>query len=76
MGLLGEPVNNRVGSKCSIGRILSELDPDDRTRLLGWLDDSSYQHSAIEQSLKDAGLNPGKGAVANHRNGRCRCGDT
>lgn len=62
------------GSPCSVARILSTLDPADRTVLEDALADETIGHSAIERVLAANNMKPGSGQVGKHRRGACRCG--
>ena len=59
---------------CITSRIMAELDPPDREKLLAALADSEHVSNArIAKALILMGHPVSEGSIRNHRNGLCRC---
>lgn len=61
------------GGICSIRLALEVMTAEERAQVQAWLDDPSVKHSWVAKALKDGGFVIGRGAIARHRRGECRC---
>lgn len=65
----------RKGPSCSVGKLLAELDPDQRAKLEAALADREVQTAHLTRALvlaADRRFDPA--SVGRHRKGTCNCG--
>ena len=68
---LGGLQANLYGVRCTVCELLNVLVGEDRSALVGALEDRSLSGSVIESALRSEGLRVGVGAANRHRRGEC-----
>lgn len=64
----------KPSARCSIAKLIDELDDIDKKALLNALEpDSGVETSSIERALASEGHKFGSGALGRHRRRDCRC---
>ncbi len=61
------------GLPCSIGRLLTTLNPDDVSTLADCLADDDWTNEMIYQLVTADGHDVGRQSIGRHRRGQCRC---
>lgn len=63
-----------AGTPCMTGRLLDDLNDDDRAVLVDALDlDSGITHAQIARALVSQGHRIGQHSIGRHRKGECAC---
>lgn len=69
------PSTQHAGPRCTVGKMLALIPPDDRATLVTWLADDTFTSTAIARELKDEyGESPSGFTIGRHRRGDCSCG--